>query len=141
MVRDVATSTWETVLASDTNMASWRTQVITLNPSYINKTIEVRFIVDKNVAGNGYFYDDLLLDEIKVNSLALLRTSENSKEQKDVKLYPNPFTDIVNVSDAKALVSVSVTDLSGRLVKTINKPTSQINLGDLKTGMYLITLK
>ncbi|MFC6267253.1 fibronectin type III domain-containing protein [Frigoriflavimonas asaccharolytica] len=141
MVRDVATSTWETVFASDTNMASWRTQVITLNPSYINKTIEVRFIVDKNVAGNGYFYDDLLLDEIKVNSLALLGTSENSKEQKDVKLYPNPFTDIVNISDAKGLVSVSVTDLSGRLVKTINKPTSQINLGDLRTGMYLITLK
>ena len=141
MVRDVTTTTWETVFANDTNNAAWRTEVITLNPSYANKTIEVRFIVDKDVAGNGYFYDDLLLDEIKVNSLSLLGTSENLKEVNTVFVYPNPFTDILNISDVKNLVSVSITDVSGRLVKTIDKPSSQLNLSELRSGLYLVTLQ
>ena len=53
---------------------------------------------------------------------------------------PNPFKDFVRISDVKDVVSISIVDLSGRLVKTV-KPAREINLGDLQTGMYLINLK
>jgi hypothetical protein len=74
------------------------------------------------------------------DSTCMLATNEAGRE-KGIEIYPNPFTDIVNISDVKGLVSVSVSDLSGRTVKTISNPSSQINLGELNTGMYLLTLK
>ena len=71
---------------------------------------------------------------------AQLATAETAVA-KPVAVYPNPFTDVLNISDAKDLVNVSITDLNGRLVKTIDKPEAQLHLGELNSGMYLITLK
>ncbi|MFC6267254.1 fibronectin type III domain-containing protein [Frigoriflavimonas asaccharolytica] len=70
---------------------------------------------------------------------ACLSTSEVTKN--DVKIYPNPFTDVINISDVRGLASITVNDVSGRLIKTILKPNEKIFLGELKSGMYLLTLK
>ncbi len=70
----------------------------------------------------------------------ILGTNEINSE-KNISIYPNPFTDVINISDIKNVVSVSITDLSGRIVKTIAKPTTKLYLGELQSGMYLITLK
>ncbi|MGL6125810.1 T9SS type A sorting domain-containing protein [Chryseobacterium artocarpi] len=71
---------------------------------------------------------------------ASLATSETSVVKNEIKVYPNPFTDILNISDISKIQSVSVVDLAGRVVKTINTPSSVLQLGDLKQGMYLIIL-
>ena len=39
---------------------------IPLAASYVGATIQLKFTVDKDVAGNGNFYDDILLDEVQV---------------------------------------------------------------------------
>lgn len=70
-----------------------------------------------------------------------LGTVELAATDNSVKVYPNPFTEILNISDVREVASVSITDMSGRIVKTIAKPTAQLSLGDLKSGMYLVTLK
>jgi hypothetical protein len=54
-------------------------------------------------------------------------------------VYPNPFKDVVRISDISNVKSVSISDLTGRLVRTV-KASSEINLGDLNAGMYLIIL-
>ena len=68
-----------------------------------------------------------------------LGTSNNPTENK-VKVYPNPFTDILNISDIKDLSSVSVIDMSGKMVKTL-KAAPTINLAGLKSGLYIVVLK
>ncbi len=67
-------------------------------------------------------------------------TSEISANDQ-VKVYPNPFVDVLHISHIREVISVSITDASGRLVKTIAKPSAELHLGDLKTGMYMVTLQ
>ncbi|WP_185146645.1 fibronectin type III domain-containing protein [Chryseobacterium sp.] len=69
---------------------------------------------------------------------ACLSTSETGKEK--LQIYPNPFTDIITISDVRDLKSITVLDMTGRVVKTILKPASKINLSELKTGIYLLNL-
>lgn len=56
-----------------------------------------------------------------------------------VSVYPNPFTDVLNISDVKGVKSVSIHDVSGRQVKSM-KATTELNLSALKTGLYIVNL-
>lgn len=56
-------------------------------------------------------------------------------------IYPNPFTDVLNIADIDNVKSISVSDVSGRLVKMIVSPDTVIHLEDLKSGLYLVTLE
>ena len=62
-----------------------------------------------------------------------------------VQLYPNPSTGIfyVNMNSSADLVSISVSDLLGKLVytKTLDKTTKQLNMSHLPKGTYLATIK
>ncbi|MGE8554460.1 MAG: T9SS type A sorting domain-containing protein [Chryseobacterium jejuense] len=69
-----------------------------------------------------------------------LGTSEVSKAKNEIKVYPNPFADVLNIAKADQVKSVSVMDVSGRLVKTIESPSSVLHLGDLKQGLYVLVL-
>lgn len=69
-----------------------------------------------------------------------LGTADVKANKNNIKLYPNPFTDVLNISDATNVKSVSVSDVSGRLVRVIDNPGSTLHLGELKQGMYLMSL-
>lgn len=86
-------------------------------------------------------YTDELEGAFTINiTTNVLGTAETVVKKEGVKAYPNPFTDILNISDISNVKSISVTDISGRLIKTIDKPSSTLHLGELKQGMYLMTL-
>ncbi|KMQ69384.1 hypothetical protein ACM39_04690 [Chryseobacterium sp. FH2] len=83
----------------------------------------------------------LSIDDINITESALA-TSETASVKKDnLKAYPNPFADDLNISDISNVKSISVLDISGRVVRTIDKPSSTLHLGDLKQGMYLVSLE
>lgn len=73
---------------------------------------------------------------IQVNT-ATQGTSNVDKNK--VSVYPNPFSDVLNISDVKGMRSVSISDVSGRQIKTM-KASAALNLSDLKTGLYIVTL-
>ncbi|NML71088.1 T9SS type A sorting domain-containing protein [Chryseobacterium sp. RP-3-3] len=70
----------------------------------------------------------------------LLATDDVEVKGNNINVHPNPFTDVLNISKADLVKSVSVSDVSGRLVKTIDTPSSALHLGDLKQGLYFVTL-
>lgn len=82
----------------------------------------------------------LMVDDINIDLTASLATSENVKAKNDIKVYPNPFADVLNISDVSNVRSISVVDISGKLVKTFDKPESTLHLGGLNSGMYLVVL-
>ncbi|MCD9617530.1 GEVED domain-containing protein [Chryseobacterium gleum] len=82
----------------------------------------------------------LYIDDISINN-ANLATSEVAVAKNTIQVYPNPFTDVLNISDSKNVKNILVTDTTGRLVKTIANPESAIHLRDLMQGVYLVTLE
>lgn len=70
-----------------------------------------------------------------------LGTGEILSNVKGVKLYPNPFTEVLNISDISNVKNVLIMDIAGRLVKTITNPGRELHLGELKQGMYLVILE
>lgn len=82
--------------------------------------------------------NSLSLDNISYE-LKTLATSEALAKNK-LRIYPNPFTDVINIDNVENVKSVSVIDVSGRVLKSFNDVSSTINLSDLKEGMYIFTL-
>jgi len=56
------------------------------------------------------------------------------------KVYPNPFVDYVTVSNASELSKVVVSNIAGQIVKEVVAPESTIQLNELRSGVYFITL-
>lgn len=81
--------------------------------------------------------NDFFIDNFAITSS--LSTVESSTKNK-LQLYPNPFTDVLNISDVKDVKSISIVDISGRLVKSIEKPNSTLQLRELNSGMYVVIL-
>ncbi|GGG54769.1 T9SS-dependent choice-of-anchor J family protein [Epilithonimonas arachidiradicis] len=75
---------------------------------------------------------------IEVVAPGTLAVSDVNKT--DVSVYPNPFTDVLNISDVKGVKSVSINDISGREVKTL-APATELNLSNLNAGLYIVNLK
>jgi len=71
-------------------------------------------------------------------------TEIKNQELSKVKLYPNPFTNIIIVSNAESIRTVRITNVLGQTVKEI-KPTNAvaiyIDTNDLAAGIYLVTLQ
>ncbi len=68
-----------------------------------------------------------------------LATNE-TKTEKPILAYPNPFTDVLNIDKADQVKHAVVTDLSGIAVKNFNNPSSGLHLEGVKAGIYILTL-
>ena len=81
--------------------------------------------------------NSLSIDNLSYQPQAL-STVEGTKER--LSVYPNPFADVLSVSDVSDVQSVTVTDASGRVIKTVNKVSRQLQLSDLSSGLYFVSL-
>ena len=66
-----------------------------------------------------------------------LSLTETYKTQ--IKIYPNPAKDQINISSEKSIQSIEIYDILGRLVKTETK--SNINVSQLAKGNYILKIK
>ena len=83
----------------------------------------------------GYFCIDNLNHEIT--------TSLPEINQTQTTVFPNPFTDYINISGVKEMAKVTIQDLSGKTVAEFNNVSNNQtinNLEILKSGVYLITV-
>lgn len=83
---------------------------------------------------------DFHIDNFKVESVAQMATNEVSGVKKDLLIHPNPFSDVLNIADVSKVKSISVMDLSGKVVKSFEKPEASLRMSDLSSGMYLVVL-
>ena len=56
-------------------------------------------------------------------------------------LYPNPARDEIKILSSKNIISIEISDLSGRLMKTMApNSTNRYNIGELKKGLYIVKI-
>lgn len=80
---------------------------------------------------------------IPLPSLAVTAISKNTFLQNNLSIYPNPFSDKINIDNQSGLsLTIDVIDLKGKLIKTTQ--SNQINIGmdlnELTPGIYFITV-
>ncbi len=56
------------------------------------------------------------------------------------KVYPNPFSDILNIDNSDRLSRVTVTNIAGQRVIDVQYPERVIRTSNLVSGVYIITL-
>ncbi|MBP8945027.1 MAG: T9SS type A sorting domain-containing protein [Paludibacteraceae bacterium] len=66
---------------------------------------------------------------------------EKIHDQKlSVELYPNPVSTRLNINSNNKVTKVEIYNVSGLLVKSLNMPGSQIDLSNLKSGIYIVKI-
>jgi hypothetical protein len=72
-------------------------------------------------------------------------TNVNELSVQQLRVYPNPVRDVLFVSDERsALRLITITDLSGRTLKTLavsNEHQATIPVTDLPAGIYLVSIQ
>jgi hypothetical protein len=92
-----------------------------------------------NIPGDGSFTNGNAL------AIRLLTGTANLNEstQNSFEVYPNPASDLVNISLAESMnATVTVLDLSGKAIKTstINGTSTALNTNDLISGVYFVQM-
>lgn len=105
-------------------------------PTYVGANTIFAFIGSNGIVADAEDYE-FFVDNFIVES-ANLSTSEFSSAKNIIKVYPNPFAEILTISEVKNVKSVSVIDVAGRVVKTIDKPSAELQLSELQSGLYMV---
>lgn len=88
--------------------------------------------------GIGSTDDAVLFDDVKID-LTYTTSVAESKIQKQIKVYPNPTNDVLNISLFDETQIGSLYDMTGSLVKSGIK--EQVNISDLKDGVYCLVIE
>ena len=85
-------------------------------------------------AGNRITFNNFALEGVQLSLI------ENGPEDVSFTLYPNPFTDVVNVIGVNGPINYKLFTIDGKMIKEELLQESKINFGDLSTGIYLLKL-
>jgi hypothetical protein len=98
-------------------------------------------VATPNTSSASMTFDNLVVRASATDTL-LGNDSFVSGDTTSIKMYPNPATDVLNIQSAtEVLTKVSITDLNGRVVKEASDNLSQISLGNLAKGIYMVTIE
>jgi hypothetical protein len=63
-----------------------------------------------------------------------------SSREQQVKVFPNPFKDHLNIINSEHLTRLTLTDMTGRTLLDVMHPQSAINTANLMKGIYIVRL-
>ncbi|MCZ2100098.1 MAG: T9SS type A sorting domain-containing protein [Chitinophagales bacterium] len=73
--------------------------------------------------------------------LGLTTSTKDEHITNKLTLYPNPTTNTVTIATLDAPAKVEIYDLNGSLVQSVHNVTSEVNIGNLPSGVYILNIK
>jgi hypothetical protein len=83
--------------------------------------------------------DQLLVLHFNKNGY-LVKVSPRANKPSDYKLYPNPTNNLLNVESNRSIDDIAIRDIHGKVVLNWNLTENQIDVSNLKPGIYLIEI-
>lgn len=77
-----------------------------------------------------------------LNTCSVLINSENIAYENEIKIYPNPSSYFIYISNAtdKIIDTITICNINGQILKVQNKSFNKIDVSDLANGLYFINL-
>jgi hypothetical protein len=80
------------------------------------------------------------MDHLYWGSVATVPTSINDADAKVVSVYPNPTSDVINLSSTEGIQTVNITNLAGRVVWSGEASQFPVNVSSFAKGIYLVNM-
>ena len=111
--------------------------------------------ITADIAGYDPGTIDILVEEDKIINFIVNSTDKTitaeletvtkapSVQQSNLKIYPNPATDILHISGLEGTYSVKIINVLGQLQYSVNESLSElsININHLPSGMYFVRIE
>jgi type IX secretion system substrate protein len=87
----------------------------------------------------GNVYKDSLI--INPDSSIITDFNEVSTHSNQINIFPNPVKDILNINFNQKIKTITIIDISGKVVRTVTSKTKTIVIADLQKGIYFIRIR
>lgn len=81
------------------------------------------------------------IEDYPVNIQAQLSTNDVVKDKASIQIYPNPVTDVLNVTQISSKATFSITNMVGQKVMSGQISDNKISVSRLSTGAYIISIE
>ncbi|PIF45790.1 putative secreted protein (Por secretion system target) [Chryseobacterium sp. 52] len=122
-------NTWTTLLAGTPNDGS---QAVTI-PNSATTTGRIM------VKGSNHIFFDINNANIKVNASAAKAIQETKEIAADIKIYPNPVKDVLNISNTTS-EDYKIFDMTGKVISSGKLERGSVNVSKLIKGAYIIQI-
>lgn len=93
------------------------------------------------VCGAGTNFNDGEVEDYNVVVATTLGTSDVANPKDGIQIYPNPVSDILNVTKVSDKATFKIYSAAGQLVNSGNINSGRINVSELVKGGYVITIE
>lgn len=131
--RTSTSGAWTLISNYNTSVEDWTSSGVLPLPSP-SSTYQIA------IEGVALYGRSINVDNVTVNT-GTLSTSEVKLKSSDMRIFPNPVSNILNINSKEKITEVTIHDTSGKIIRTENISDNQISVGYLKSGIYFITTK
>ncbi|MDQ0592698.1 hypothetical protein QFZ37_001067 [Chryseobacterium ginsenosidimutans] len=136
--------TSEMVLNSTPNSTATVSGVFAVPATAVqNKMLKMRVALRYNAspaACTSYTYGEVEDYNVLITP-TVLGTSDVVGPKNDIQIYPNPVSDILNITKVSDKAAYKIYSAAGQLVKQGNINNGQVNVSELIKGAYVITIE
>ena len=126
---NLATTTGTTTSSYMPSDTDWRDEIIDLSGITDNDDVIIKFEFRSGWGNNVW------IDNVKVMNGTGIEEIAN-----DVNVYPNPATDMINITTPDNVLRVEIFNMQGQLVKAESGEVNTISVKDLANGIYNLKL-
>ncbi|MGL6128889.1 T9SS type A sorting domain-containing protein, partial [Chryseobacterium artocarpi] len=81
------------------------------------------------------------IEDYPVSIEQQLSTHDVTKDKSSIQVYPNPASDVLNITQVSAKAQYSITNMAGQIVMSGQINDNKVQVSKLSTGAYVISIE